>query len=42
MRISAAPEADLFELWSRVVFSILIRNTDDHLRNHAFLWTGTG
>jgi len=22
------------------VFSILISNTDDHLRNHGFLWTG--
>jgi serine/threonine-protein kinase HipA len=28
---------DLHELWRRVVFSILIRNTDDHLRNHGFL-----
>jgi serine/threonine-protein kinase HipA len=23
-----------------MVFNILISNTDDHLRNHAFLWTG--
>jgi serine/threonine-protein kinase HipA len=28
---------DLHELWRRIVFSILIRNTDDHLRNHGFL-----
>jgi serine/threonine-protein kinase HipA len=27
-------------LWRRIVFSILISNTDDHLRNHAFLWAG--
>ena len=27
-------------LWRRVVFSILISNTDDHLRNHGFLWAG--
>jgi serine/threonine-protein kinase HipA len=28
---------DLTELWRRVVFGILISNTDDHLRNHGFL-----
>jgi serine/threonine-protein kinase HipA len=27
-------------LWRRVVFSILISNTDDHLRNHGFLYEG--
>jgi serine/threonine-protein kinase HipA len=27
-------------LWRRMVFSILISNTDDHLRNHAFLYEG--
>ncbi len=31
---------DLVELWKRIVFSILISNTDDHLRNHGFLYTG--
>ena len=31
---------DLFELWKRMVFSILISNTDDHLRNHGFLYIG--
>ncbi len=34
---SASPTADLNELWARLVFSILISNTDDHLRNHGFL-----
>ncbi len=34
-------EADLHELWRRMVFSVLIRNTDDHLRNHGFLRTTT-
>jgi serine/threonine-protein kinase HipA len=29
--------ADLHELWRRIAFSILISNTDDHLRNHGFL-----
>jgi serine/threonine-protein kinase HipA len=28
---------DLQELWRRIVFTILISNTDDHLRNHGFL-----
>ena len=31
---------DLLELWKRMVFSILISNTDDHLRNHGFLYIG--
>jgi serine/threonine-protein kinase HipA len=33
----AQPEADLRELWSRVVFNVLVSNTDDHLRNHGFI-----
>jgi len=36
---SSRTSADLVELWRRVVFSVLISNTDDHLRNHAFLHT---
>lgn len=32
------PKADLIELWKRIVFSITISNTDDHLRNHGFLY----
>ena len=28
---------DLRQLWRRIMFSILISNTDDHLRNHGFL-----
>jgi serine/threonine-protein kinase HipA len=27
-------------LWRRIVFNILISNTDDHLRNHGFLYAG--
>jgi len=37
----AAPKADIQALWRRVVFNILISNTDDHLRNHGFLYQGT-
>jgi serine/threonine-protein kinase HipA len=28
---------DLRELWRRIALSVLISNTDDHLRNHGFL-----
>lgn len=37
---SARATADLAELWRRIVFNILISNTDDHLRNHGFLHAG--
>ena len=33
---------DLKELWSRIVFSICVSNTDDHLRNHGFILTEKG
>ncbi len=33
---------DLHQLWRRIVFNILISNTDDHLRNHGFLLTNEG
>ena len=36
----AAPREDMEALWRRMVFSVLISNTDDHLRNHAFLYDG--
>jgi serine/threonine-protein kinase HipA len=36
----AAPKDDLRELWRRIVFNVLISNTDDHLRNHGFLYAG--
>ena len=38
----AEPEADLAELWRRIVFNMAVTNSDDHLRNHAFLFTSTG
>lgn len=34
--------ADLEELWRRIVFSVCINNTDDHLRNHGFLLSEKG
>lgn len=33
----AQTDADLQELWSRIVFNMLVSNSDDHLRNHGFL-----
>ena len=36
----AAPKEDMNVLWRRLVFNILISNTDDHLRNHGFLYDG--
>jgi serine/threonine-protein kinase HipA len=38
---SPSASADLAELWRRIVFSILISNTDNHLRNHGFLRSST-
>jgi len=37
-----SPDKDLAELWKRIVFSIAVSNTDDHLRNHGFLLTSSG
>ncbi len=39
-QISASPKEDLAALWRRIVLNILISNVDDHLRNHAFLYSG--
>ncbi len=33
---------DLRQLWRRIVFNMLVSNTDDHLRNHGFLREATG
>ena len=41
-RNGANIEADLRELWQRIVFNILVSNTDDHLRNHGFILTERG
>ncbi len=38
----AATAADCRQQFRRVVFSILIHNTDDHLRNHGFFLDATG
>lgn len=38
----AKPKEDLIELWKRIVFNMAITNSDDHLRNHAFIFTKKG
>ena len=35
-----APAKTLEELFARMVFNILVGNTDDHARNHAAFWEG--
>ena len=37
-QFGSQPEQDCAQLWRRIVFNILISNTDDHLRNHGFLY----
>ena len=34
------PKQTLEELFGRMVFNILVGNTDDHARNHAAFWDG--
>ena len=42
VRRGANINRDLEELFRRIVFSICVSNTDDHLRNHGFLLTNHG
>ena len=35
------PKLTLHELFRRMVFNILVGNTDDHARNHAAFWDGS-
>lgn len=37
-----AQSAELEELFRRMLFNVLCRNTDDHPRNHGFLWGKRG
>jgi serine/threonine-protein kinase HipA len=39
---SSAPKDDLTSLFKRILFTILICNVDDHLKNHGFLYSGKG
>lgn len=33
---------DLLELYRRIIFNVIVNNTDDHLRNHGFLYQDNG
>jgi serine/threonine-protein kinase HipA len=35
--MSSQPKLDSFDMWRRMTFNAMMGNTDDHLRNHAFL-----
>lgn len=39
MMINGASD-DMAELWVRMAYSVMIQNTDDHLRNHGFIRAG--
>jgi len=41
-RYGADVQHDLPELWRRVLFNVLVSNSDDHLRNHGFLYDISG
>jgi serine/threonine-protein kinase HipA len=41
-RFSPESTADLEQLWRRILFNVLVSNTDDHLRNHGFILTPFG
>ncbi|OZG69963.1 toxin HipA [Hahella sp. CCB-MM4] len=38
----ANTKQDLVQLWRRIVFNIAVSNTDDHLRNHGFIYHDGG
>lgn len=38
VQYGAYPKADMAELWRRIVFNVMVANTDNHLRNHGFLY----
>lgn len=39
---AASPAKDLEQLWRRMIFNVLVTNTDDHLKNHGFLHVESG
>jgi len=40
--LGSQANADLPQLWRRIVFNVCVSNVDDHLRNHGFLLTPNG
>jgi len=42
MQYCPAAKEDLEQLWRRMLFNVLVSNTDDHMRNHGFILTEKG
>lgn len=38
----AEPHSQILDLFRRMLFTILVSNNDDHLKNHGFLYAGQG
>jgi serine/threonine-protein kinase HipA len=41
-RLSSHPKDDLIELFRRMVFNMVVDNSDDHIKNHGALFNGNG
>jgi serine/threonine-protein kinase HipA len=41
-RTGSRVNENLKQLWIRIAFNVIVKNTDDHLRNHGFLLTSEG
>jgi serine/threonine-protein kinase HipA len=42
LRRGSHVDEDLQQLWTRIAFNVAVSNTDDHLRNHGFLYVKDG
>ncbi len=40
LRASSINAGDARELFARIIFNVIVGNTDDHARNHAAIWDG--
>ncbi len=40
LRATSVDAGDARELFARIVFNVIVGNTDDHARNHAAIWDG--
>jgi serine/threonine-protein kinase HipA len=40
LRATSIDAGDARELFARIVFNVIVGNTDDHARNHAAIWNG--
>ncbi len=41
-RLAADPEENFREFYKRMIFTDLVSNKEDHLKNHGFLYVGEG